>query len=106
VYLYVDDHGETLAGGLRVNPGDEVPASQVNVTPEDDKGADHKPDQWLIDEGKLVALTPHKLTGKALHARAAELDIDGRADMSADELRDAIAAAEAQGETTDDPQEA
>jgi hypothetical protein len=45
-YLYVDDHGDTLAGGLRVNNGDEVPASQVTDA-----------DQWLIDDGKLVSLT-------------------------------------------------
>lgn len=35
------------------------------------------------------------LTGDALDARAAELDIEGRSQMTADEKREAIAAAEA-----------
>lgn len=35
-----------------------------------------------------------ELTGDALKERAAELDIEGRSQMSADELRDAVAAAE------------
>lgn len=35
-----------------------------------------------------------KLTGDALDARAAELEIEGRSDMSADEKREAIAARE------------
>lgn len=40
-----------------------------------------------------------KLTGKALSARAAELDIEGRSKMSADELRAAVANAETVTET-------
>jgi hypothetical protein len=39
-----------------------------------------------------------ELKGDALHERAAELEIEGRSEMSADELRDAIAEAEAEGE--------
>lgn len=38
---------------------------------------------------------PETLTGDALKERARELDIDGRGSMTADELREAIAAAEA-----------
>jgi hypothetical protein len=105
-YLYVGDHGETLAGGLRVNPGDEVPASQVNVA--DDESADQAPDQWLIDDGNLVSLTPQALTGDALAARAAELDIERRSSMNAKQLRTAVARAEKQAaaETTTTEQEA
>jgi hypothetical protein len=94
-YLYVGDHGETLASELRVNNGDEVPASKV----------DRDADGWLIEAGRLVALTPQKLTGDALKQRAADLDIEGRTAMSADELRDAVANAEsaaAQTETSDE----
>jgi hypothetical protein len=91
-YLYVDDHGDTLAGGLRVNNGDEVPASQVTDA-----------DQWLIDDGKLVSLTPPQLTGDALTARAGELDIEGRSAMNAKQLRAAVARAEkAAAQTTTD----
>ena len=36
-----------------------------------------------------------KLTGQELHDRAAELDIEGRSSMTADELRAAIAEVEA-----------
>lgn len=39
-----------------------------------------------------------KLTGQALHDRAAELNIEGRGSMNADELRDAVAKAEAEQE--------
>jgi len=43
-----------------------------------------------------------ELTGEALRDRAAELDIKGRSKMNADELRDAIAEAEAEGEEVDE----
>jgi hypothetical protein len=51
----------------------------------------------LLREGRIIkvpadqAPDPPKLTGAALDARAKALDIEGRGDMSADELRDAIA---------------
>lgn len=72
VFVNVADHkvDRLLAGGLFVHAdasdGDEVDES--------------------TDEPKL--------TGKALDDRAAELDIEGRSDMTADEKRAAIAAAE------------
>jgi hypothetical protein len=40
------------------------------------------------------------LTGDALKARAAELEIEGRSAMNAEQLRAAIAAAESNQETT------
>jgi hypothetical protein len=48
-------------------------------------------------------MTPEteELTGDALSARAAELDIEGRSGMTADELRDAISDAEAGGSDED-----
>lgn len=60
-------------------------------------------------EGKLS--NTDELTGEELDRRAAELNIEGRSSMSADEKRDAIAAAEADGggddasetESTGDP---
>ena len=42
------------------------------------------------------------LTGEALHDRAAELEIEGRSSMNADELREAIAAAEEDQPVTED----
>lgn len=45
--------------------------------------------------------TTEQLTGDALDARAAELEIEGRSSMSADEKRAAIAEAEAPGEPQD-----
>lgn len=42
--------------------------------------------------------TEEELKGDALHERAAELEIEGRSDMSADELRAAIAEAEGNGD--------
>lgn len=46
----------------------------------------------LVKYGDVVKTSaPAKLTGDALKDRAAELDIDGRSGMSADQLREAIA---------------
>lgn len=39
-------------------------------------------------------MSDQELRGDALHERARELDVQGRSEMSADELRDAVAAAE------------
>lgn len=96
-YLFVGDHAEPLASGRTLLPGDTVPAGAVD--PEDAH------DRYLLDEQRLRPLVPEKLTGDALKARAAELDIEGRTDMTADELRKAVAAAE-QAQAPDNPQEA
>lgn len=53
-YLFVGDHAETLAGGLRVAPGDEVPAAAVD--PDNDKR--------LLDEGKLIDTAAEKAEKK------------------------------------------
>lgn len=42
--LFVGDHAETLAGGLRIAPGDEIPASAV----------DADGDKRLLDELLLI----------------------------------------------------
>lgn len=60
----------------RYNDAREELVAHIEKTAQDDEGR---------DEDKDV------LRGDALHARAAELDIEGRGSMSANELRDAIA---------------
>lgn len=96
-YLFTGDHPEPLASGRTLLPGESVPASAVD--PEDPH------DRYLLDEQRLRPLVPEKLTGDALKARAAELDIDGRSEMTADELRKAVAAAE-RAQAPDNPEEA
>ena len=54
--------------------------SELDITPEEAKAV-------------LDAIEAKKLSGKALKARAKELDIKGRGKMTADELRAAVAAA-------------
>lgn len=89
-YRFVGNHPDSLASGRAIAPFDEVPAEQVNP--------DHPHDAALIDEGKLLPIEPApppKLTGEALDKRAADLDIEGRSDMSADQKRAAIERKEA-----------
>lgn len=66
--------GPVLSRDGSENPADLSPAS---VAPEDDP-----------------EFEPEELKGEALHKRAAELEIEGRSDMSADELRAAVARVE------------
>lgn len=83
-----------LASGRMLSPGEIVDAEALELGTEGDTGHD----QRLIDEGVLLYLGPERqpprLTGEALTARAAELEIEGRSTMNADELRAAIAVAE------------
>lgn len=89
-YLFVGGHADSLASGRPVAPYQEVPGDYVDP--------DDPHDAALIAEGKLIDGDPQptKLTGKALDDRAAELEIDGRSDMSADEKRAAIERREAE----------
>lgn len=54
-------------------------------------------DARLIDEGIIIpaSVTPVPLEGEALQDRAKELGVKGRTSMTADELREAVALAEA-----------
>lgn len=90
----VSDHVEDLADGLSVAPGEiayEVDTTEPHNT-------------RLLDEGRIIRVNeadvpdPPKLEGRALNQRAQELDIEGRSDMSADQLRDAIAEKEKEGD--------
>jgi len=99
-FVLVGDHPENLASGAMIGPGERVARADLDL-----EGAD----RWLVDEGRLRPLsdfTPtaeelaeHEagpvLSGKALDKRAADLEIEGRSSMSADELRAAIAEREA-----------
>ena len=80
---------------------DEAPAIPAFQTGEIDETLGRN--AALIDAGDLQVLaeTPAPLTGDALTARAADLDIKGRSSMSADELRAAIAVAEQNPEKED-----
>lgn len=92
--IHVGDHAVTIANtGRDIGPGDTVSPDELG--PED---------QYLVDDGVLGHVTedgpsnePTTLTGDTLKERAAELKIEGRAKMNADQLREAIAAAESKG---------
>lgn len=117
-YRYIGNSPTDLEGGRPIAPGDytgdidEIVPAAEGETP--DKN------QQLLEDGMLLEapgveldedLQPlpvepveetepagaTQLTGKALDDRAKELDIEGRSDMSADELRAAVAEAEAAG---------
>jgi hypothetical protein len=49
-YLFVGEHADTLASGRHVAPGDSVPADAVDT--------DDQHDCNLVDEGRLVAISP------------------------------------------------
>lgn len=85
VYRVAATHPLTPTEGGMYGPGDQV----EGIDPLDPHNA------ALIALGHLV-LKPRadKLTGEPLQSRARELDIDGRSDMTADQLREAIASAE------------
>jgi len=87
---YVGTRPQDLPGGRVLAPE----AGPVEVDENNPIVAD------LFDQGKLIEVDvptePAKLTGKALQDRAKELDIEGRNEMNADQLRDAVAAKEAE----------
>lgn len=79
-YLFTGDHADTLESGRPIEPGETVPASAVS-----DADRDRLP---------LVAFETPVLAGDALAQRAADLGIEGRSQMSAAQLRRAVAKAE------------
>jgi hypothetical protein len=86
----VSRHAEDLDDGRMIAPG-EVADVDLN----------HPHNKRLLDEGAVVLLNeeedPGILTGKALADRAEELEIEGRSNMKADELRAAIVEKEKEG---------
>lgn len=93
-----DWHPETLSNGQTVAPGE--PFERSLLDPNDDG------DGRLLGEGILIgaSVTPAALEGDALQDRAKTLGVKGRTTMSADELREAVALAEAQqGHATETP---
>jgi hypothetical protein len=84
-------HDENLGIDRRVIAGQPVPPDLVAAYQAKTGGAATS----QPGDPSAGADTGEVLTGDALKARAAELDIDGRSQMTADELRAAIAEAEA-----------
>lgn len=86
----VSDHAEDLSDGRVAAVGEFY----------HDVDLKHPTQKRLLKEGRIIrvpeadAPEPEKLTGDALQRRAQDLDIQGRSDMSADQLRAAIADAE------------
>lgn len=80
-----------LANGRVLAPGEAVPSSALDLS-------DGTHDDRLVQSGALVPSAADaqtkELAGDALKARAAELNIEGRSGMNADQLRQAIAEAE------------
>lgn len=107
-YRYIGKSPTDLDGGRPIGPGEYTGPIMVDE--------EHPKNQQLFDEGQLIPLESEseiaarkqketaeqeqeaRLTGDALDARAKELSIEGRSAMTADELRDAIAAAEKDGD--------
>lgn len=90
-YAHVGVHPIVVTSGHAHAPGDRVLGSELDTQ-----------DDYLIDEGVIVPVVdgpPADLAGDELQERARELDIKGRTKMGADELRAAIAAAEAGGDS-------
>lgn len=88
-YRFIGSHADFLSDGRPVAPGDVV----GDVLPEEEP---------LHDQGLLIdadmdpqGASTEPLAGEALDQRAKDLDIKGRTTMSADELRQAVADAEA-----------
>lgn len=87
-YLYVGDHDDALACGVRLSPGQPpVDASLV------DPGDPH--DQRMLEEGTLIETAPEDVSEEeALSRRATELGIEDPASLSPAALRKAVAKAE------------
>jgi hypothetical protein len=88
VKVRTDWHPEVLANGRTMPPGE--PFERSLLSDEDSR---------LLDEGLVIeaSVTPVDLGGDALQDRAKALNVKGRASMTADELREAVAIAEAGG---------
>jgi hypothetical protein len=105
-YRFIGDHAEELDGGRPIAPGDFTGLIDVE---EGTHNGNLLLDGLLLEvpkgsadkQAKAQAEADEVLAGEALQSRAQELDIKGRSSMSADELRDAVAEAEANPNTKD-----
>lgn len=91
VKLRGDWHAETLANGRTIAPGEPFDRADLDPTDVNDKR--------LLDEGLLIdaVITPDADASAAdVRQRARDLNIEGRSSMSPDELREAVALAEAE----------
>ncbi len=84
-YVHVGAHAEILSSGRSIAPGERIPEGELS---------EH--DHHLLDEEYLVDVA--SFTGDHngetvvdVKKRAAELEIEGRSKMSADDLRAAVA---------------
>lgn len=104
-FRYVGTHVGDLEGGRQVEPGEFTGP----IDPEAPQNASLISEELLLEvaDGTYKEVTGEDppepvsdpiLKGEALDERARELDIEGRSSMTADELRSAIAAAEANTE--------
>jgi hypothetical protein len=100
-----------LASGRVLAPGEQVTDTDLVLGRDDDDRVTH--DQHLVDGGALGLVEALEvpvldsedrplLAGEALEQRARELNIEGRSQMSADDLRAAVAEAEADTAADDD----
>ena len=88
-FALVGDHAENLHSGRMIAPSEDVHEAELDL------GRDGT-DQWLLDEGRLVEITPpDEPTLTKLRARAKELKIEGYTKLSPRRLRRAIDEAEA-----------
>jgi hypothetical protein len=92
-----DWHPENLASGRVVAPGEVFERSALDM--------DDPHDTRLVEEGVIIDadVTPVRLSGEELQERAKQLRIPNRSNLSADELRTAIARAEAQDPAPERP---
>lgn len=81
---YVGPTAAILESGLSVAPGNPV----------EDEALSDREREFFAGEGWLVPVDDEP-GAEQLRSRAGELNIDGRSKMNADELRDAVAKAEA-----------
>lgn len=106
-FRFVGSHPDELDGGRPIEPGEFTGP----IDPELPKNEQLLADELLLSvpDGTYEESTggpppeaPELLKGEALNKRASELNIEGRSDMSADELRAAVAQAEAEAGATDE----
>ena len=84
LHKYIGRRPETLSTGRPLTRSDVV-----------EPDLSHHHDRWLVEAGLLIPAEADKpLAGKALDDRCRELDIDGWSQMTADQKRTAVEAAE------------